>query len=115
MGRAVLRSRWEWHIMLLLSRGEGRVLLGKSQIMVNGMQVPRDLRNQRTELAGIRIGFQEMTRFGVKEPEMGGSGRLHARSGHGQEGPRQTDQKKRRIPEGILQSPSLLPWSLDRL
>jgi len=82
--------------------------------MVNGMQVPRDL-NQRTELAGIRIGVQEMTRLGVEEPEMGGSGRLHARSGHGQEGRRQTDQKNRRIPEEIPESPLLLPWSLDRL
>jgi|GEM_PF-6307313 len=69
--------------------------------MVNGMQVPGDVRNQRTELAGIRIRVQEMMRLGMKEPEMGGSGRLYARSGHGQEGPRQTGQKNRRIPEGI--------------
>jgi len=53
--------------------GTGRAVarkLEKAQIIVNAMQVPRDVTEKRNEPTGLRIGVQEMTRFGMKEDEM---------------------------------------------
>ena len=65
----------ESHTILVdMSRfGPGRTVarnLEEAQIIVNGMQVPRDVIEHSLAPTGVRIGVQEMTRFGMREYEM---------------------------------------------
>ena len=65
----------ESHTILVdVSRfGMGRAVakdLEKIHIIVNAMEVPRDVTERRNEPTGLRIGVQEMTRFGMKGGEM---------------------------------------------
>ena len=61
-------------ILVDVSRfGEGRAVAKKlegAQIIVNAMQVPRDVTEKSPAPSGLRIGVQEMTRFGMREEEM---------------------------------------------
>ena len=53
--------------------GDGKSIateLEKINIIVNKMQVPEDMIKERRIPTGIRIGVQEMTRFGMKEEDM---------------------------------------------
>ena len=65
----------ESHTILVdVSRfGTGRAVakdLEKIHIILNAMEVPKDVIERRKEPTGLRIGVQEMTRFGMKEREM---------------------------------------------
>ena len=61
-------------ILVDVSRyGQGRMVAQKLEeggIIVNGMQVPRDVVSKSPFPTGVRIGVQEMTRFGMRESEM---------------------------------------------
>jgi glycine hydroxymethyltransferase len=61
-------------ILIDVSRfGQGRAVAKKledAQIVLNAMQVPRDITEKSPTPSGLRIGVQEMTRFGMKEEEM---------------------------------------------
>ncbi|HKM79065.1 MAG TPA: serine hydroxymethyltransferase [Candidatus Bathyarchaeia archaeon] len=61
-------------ILLDVSRfGQGRVVakkLEEAQIILNAMQIPTDITEKSPTPSGLRIGVQEMTRFGMKEEEM---------------------------------------------
>lgn len=61
-------------ILIDVSRfGQGRAVakkLEEAQIIVNAMQVPRDITEKSPTASGLRIGVQEMTRFGMREGEM---------------------------------------------
>jgi glycine hydroxymethyltransferase len=61
-------------ILIDVSRfGQGRAVAKKledAQIILNAMQVPRDITERSPTPSGLRIGVQEVTRFGMKEEEM---------------------------------------------